>query len=50
MSATKMTNSISIARLLLTPTLALFLAAAAHAAVPGITGGSLTTALPRPST
>src|SRR6202166_1478771 len=38
MSATKMTRSISIARLLLAPTLALFLAAAAHAAVPGITG------------
>jgi FtsP/CotA-like multicopper oxidase with cupredoxin domain len=46
MSATKMTNSISIARLLLTTTLALFLAAAAHAAVPGITGGSLTTGTP----
>src|ERR1700732_1621531 len=38
MSATKMTRSISIARLLLAPTLALFLAVAAHAAVPGITG------------
>ena len=38
MSATTMTKSISIARLLLTPALALFLAAAAHAAVPGITG------------
>ncbi len=38
MSAMKMTKSISIARLLLAPTLALFLAAAAHAAVPGITG------------
>jgi hypothetical protein len=38
MSATKMTKSISIARLLLAPTLALFLADAAHAAVPGITG------------
>ena len=38
MSATKMTKSISIARLLLAPVLALFLAAAAHAAVPGITG------------
>jgi hypothetical protein len=38
MSATKMTKSISIARSLLAPTLALFLAAAAHAAVPGITG------------
>jgi FtsP/CotA-like multicopper oxidase with cupredoxin domain len=36
MSATKMTKSISIARLLLTPTL--FLTVAAHAAVPGITG------------
>jgi hypothetical protein len=33
-----MTKSISIARSLLAPTLALFLAAAAHAAVPGITG------------
>jgi len=38
MSAIKMTKSISIARLLLTPALTLFLAAAAHAAVPGITG------------
>jgi FtsP/CotA-like multicopper oxidase with cupredoxin domain len=38
MSATKMTKSISIVRSLLAPTLALFLAAAAHAAVPGITG------------
>src|ERR1700758_5507171 len=38
MSATKLTKSISIARLLLMPTLALFLAAAAQAAVPGITG------------
>ena len=36
MRATNMTKSISIARLLLAPTLALFLAAAAHAAVPGI--------------
>jgi len=34
----KMTKSISIARLLLAPMLALFLVAAAHAAVPGITG------------
>ena len=38
MSATKMTKSISIARLVLAPVLALFLVAAAHAAVPGITG------------
>jgi FtsP/CotA-like multicopper oxidase with cupredoxin domain len=38
MSAMKMTKSISIVRSLLAPTLALFLAAAAHAAVPGITG------------
>jgi hypothetical protein len=38
MSETKMTKTISTARLLLAPTLALFLAAAAHAAVPGITG------------
>ena len=38
MSAMNMTKSISITRLLLAPTLALFLAAAAHAAVPGITG------------
>ncbi len=38
MRATKMTKSISIARLVLAPMLALFLAAAAHAAVPGITG------------
>src|SRR5579859_3282404 len=38
MSETKMTKTISIARLLLKPTLALFLTAAAHAAVPGITG------------
>ena len=38
MSATKMTKSISIARLFLAPVLALFLAATAHAAVPGITG------------
>jgi FtsP/CotA-like multicopper oxidase with cupredoxin domain len=38
MRAMKMTKSISIARLLLAPTLALFLAAAAHAAVPGISG------------
>jgi len=38
MSAMKMTKSISIARLVLAPVLALFLAASAHAAVPGITG------------
>jgi FtsP/CotA-like multicopper oxidase with cupredoxin domain len=38
MRATKMTKSISITRLLLVPMLALFLAAAANAAVPGITG------------
>jgi Multicopper oxidase len=38
MRATTMTKSISITRLLLAPTLALFLAAMAHAAVPGITG------------
>jgi FtsP/CotA-like multicopper oxidase with cupredoxin domain len=38
MSATKMTKSILIARLLLAPAMALFLGAAAHAAVPGITG------------
>src|SRR5271169_976814 len=38
MRTTNMTKSISIARSLLAPTLALFLAAAAHAAVPGITG------------
>ena len=44
MSATKMTRSISIARLLLTTTLALFLAAAAHAAVPGISAGTGATA------
>ena len=42
MSATKMTT-ISIARLVLAPVLALFLAVSAHAATPGITGGSLTT-------
>jgi Multicopper oxidase len=42
MSATKMTKSISIARLFLAPTLALFLVAAAHAAVPGITGPTFT--------
>ena len=35
---TKMTKSISIVRLLLAPVMALFLAVAAHAAVPGITG------------
>jgi hypothetical protein len=44
MSATKMTKSTSIARLFLAPTLVLFLAAAAHAAVPGITGGTGATA------
>src|ERR1700730_2461505 len=38
MRATKMTKSISIARLLLAPMMALFLAAAAHASTPGITG------------
>ncbi len=38
MRATNMTKSISIVRSLLAPTLALFLAAAAHAAAPGITG------------
>ncbi|MGB8325458.1 MAG: multicopper oxidase family protein [Candidatus Acidiferrum sp.] len=38
MRAAKMTKSISIARLLLAPMMALFLGAAAHAAVPGITG------------
>jgi hypothetical protein len=38
MRATNMTKSISIVRSLLAPTLALFLAVAAHAAVPGITG------------
>src|SRR5271169_5889807 len=38
MSATKMTKSILIARLLLAPVMALFLVAAAHAAAPGITG------------
>jgi hypothetical protein len=38
MSAMNMTKSISIVRSLLAPVLALFLAAAAHAAVPGITG------------
>src|SRR5579863_7288623 len=38
MSAMNMTKSISIVRSLLAPALALFLAAAAHAAVPGITG------------
>jgi FtsP/CotA-like multicopper oxidase with cupredoxin domain len=37
MSATKMTKSISIARLLLTSALAMFLTAAAHAATPGMT-------------
>ena len=38
MRAAKMTKSISIARLLLAPVVALFLGAAAHAAVPAITG------------
>jgi hypothetical protein len=38
MSAREMTKSISIAQLLLVPTLALFSGAAAQAAVPGITG------------
>jgi len=38
MSVTKMRKVISIARVFLAPTLALFLADAAHAAVPGITG------------
>jgi hypothetical protein len=38
MRTTKMTKSISIARLLLAPMVVLFLAVAAHAATPGITG------------
>jgi FtsP/CotA-like multicopper oxidase with cupredoxin domain len=38
MRATKMTKSISIARLLLAPMMALFLTTAAHASAPGITG------------
>ena len=38
MSAMKMTKSISIVRSLLAPALGMFLAAAAHAAVPGING------------
>jgi hypothetical protein len=38
MRTMKMTKSISIARLILVPVLALFLVTAAHAAVPGITG------------
>ncbi len=38
MSAMNLTKSISIVRSLLAPALGLFLAAAAHAAVPGITG------------
>src|SRR5215467_9877993 len=38
MRATKMNKMTSIARLLLAPVMALFLAAAAHAATPGITG------------
>jgi FtsP/CotA-like multicopper oxidase with cupredoxin domain len=46
MSATKMTKTISIVRSLLAPTLALFLAVAAHAAVPGITGASLAVGTP----
>src|SRR5271169_1480149 len=46
MRATKMTKSISLARLVLAPVMALFLVAAANAATPGITGGSLTTATP----
>jgi hypothetical protein len=46
MSATKMTKSISIARLVLAPVLALFLTVSAHAAVPGISGGSLATGTP----
>jgi len=46
MRATNMTKSISIVRSLLASTLALFLAAAAHAAAPGITGGSITTGSP----
>src|SRR5215471_1365064 len=37
MRTTKMTKSISIARLFLAPMVALFLAVAAHAATPGIT-------------
>jgi FtsP/CotA-like multicopper oxidase with cupredoxin domain len=44
MRATNMTKSISIVRSLLAPTLALFLAVAAHAATPGITGGTASTA------
>jgi hypothetical protein len=44
MRAKNMTKSISIARLLMAPTLALFLTAAAHAAAPGISGGTGTTA------
>ena len=42
MRATNMTKSISIVRSLLAPMLALFLAAAAHAAAPGITGTGTT--------
>src|SRR5580704_11911655 len=38
MRATKMTKSISIARLLLAPMMALFLVAVAHASTPGISG------------
>jgi FtsP/CotA-like multicopper oxidase with cupredoxin domain len=38
MSAMKMTKTISIARLLMAPALALLLTSGAHAAVPGITG------------
>jgi Multicopper oxidase len=44
MRATKMTKSISIARLLMAPMVMLFLVVAAHAAVPGITGGTGTAA------
>jgi hypothetical protein len=44
MRTMKMTKSISIARLILMPMLALFLVTAAQAAVPGISGGTGTTA------
>src|ERR1700752_810202 len=40
MRATKMTKTISIARWLLAPVMALFLATAAHSAAPGITGST----------
>ncbi len=40
MRATKMNKTISIARLLLAPVMALLLAVAAHAATPGISGGT----------